>query len=220
MLRASDLTVYRGDDPLFEGVDVSVSSGQILQIQGNNGAGKTTLLKVLCGLILADDGDVYWREQLVRRDPTRFNLECLYLGHKPGLKQELSAVENLRSFASLRSDYPSSEMDIRIHNALSRLQLGDRTDLPCNVLSAGQRRRVALARLLVSDATLWVLDEPLTALDREGCELIQTMMLQHLDSQGAIIYTTHQPLPGFGPRNLSLRLDADVSGNRSPAAES
>lgn len=219
LLQARDLTVYRGEDPLFEGVDVAVTHGQILQIQGNNGAGKTTLLKVLCGLIIADEGDVYWRGTLCRRDPVDFNQECLYLGHKPGLKQELSAAENLRSFASLRTDQTTTDLDYQVQNALTRLQLGDRADLPCGVLSAGQRRRVALSRLLVCPATLWVLDEPLTALDREGCELIQTMMQHHLDQQGAIIYTTHQPLPGFGPRNLTLRLDADSPNAQSTRIE-
>lgn len=215
LLEARDITVYRGEDPLFENVNVSISRGQILQIQGNNGAGKTTLLKVLCGLILADEGDVFWRGELCRRDPVDFNHECLYLGHKPGLKQELTAAENLRSFASLRTNDSAANLDQRVLNALTRLQLGDRTDLPCSVLSAGQRRRVALSRLLVCQATLWVLDEPLMALDREGCELIQTMMQHHLDQEGAIIYTTHQPLPGFGPRNLTLSLDQNSTGAES-----
>lgn len=210
LLQAADLTVWRGDYPLFESVSLHIAAGEILQIEGNNGAGKTTLLKVLCGLVLADEGDVSWRGESCRRNATAFHLETLYLGHKPGLKQELSAIENLRSLVGLRTvladDSADAALDVRILAALEYLQVAERAELPCNVLSAGQRRRVALARLLLSDARLWILDEPMTALDQEGRDRVQSMMQQHLAQQGAIIYTTHQPLQGFGRRNRTLKL--------------
>jgi len=206
LLQATDLTVWRGDDPLFESVAVQVAAGEIVQIAGNNGAGKTTLLKVLCGLILADEGEVTWRGQSCRRDASTFHLETLYLGHKPGLKQELSAIENLTSLLQLRSSVDPAALSSRIRDALTQLQIAERADLPCSVLSAGQRRRVALAQLLLSSARLWILDEPLTALDTAGREWVQTMMQNHLARRGAIIYTTHQPLPGFGSRTRTLTL--------------
>ncbi len=206
LLEAQSLTVWRGEQPLFESISLSLEAGEILQIEGNNGAGKTTLLKVLCGLIVADEGEVLWRGRASRRNDSSFLAETLYLGHKPGLKQELTAVENLRSLVQLAITESTAALETRIHDALQRLQIADRADLPCRVLSAGQRRRVALARLLLTDARLWILDEPLTALDGEGRELVQQMMQDHLKRQGAIIYTTHQPLPGFGSHNKSLKL--------------
>jgi len=209
-LQGYGLTVYRGEEPLFENVSVQVSSGEILQIEGNNGVGKTTLLKALCGLIVADEGHVEWQGQDIRRQSTGFHEHMLFLGHKPGLKPELSAVENLRSQSRLRTRAGTELLDHRIHKALQRLQIGSRMSLPCAVLSAGQKRRVALARLLLEDVALWILDEPLTALDAEGRKLVHDMMLQHLDDGGTIVYTTHQPLSGFTARSRTLRLGRDA----------
>lgn len=202
MLVAKGITVYRGDEPLFENISLSLSAGEVLQIQGSNGSGKTTLLKVLCGLILADDGVISWHGKDIGRLRNLFREQTLYLGHKPGIKFELTPVENLRVFSAVTD----GAVDEAIERALGKMQLSHRMHLPCSVLSAGQRRRVALARLLLGDARLWVLDEPLTALDNDGREFVVHLIESHVQAGGSCLYTTHQALPWSGIVHRSLRL--------------
>ena len=203
MLEVSNLACSRGDHRLFSGLSFALHPGQIMQVQGANGSGKTSLLRALCGFLMPDDGDIVWRGESIRDLDEDYHAEMLYLGHLNAIKDELNALENLRISAGISG----IELDEKeALSALRRMGLRGREMLPTKVLSQGQRRRVALARLLVNDAKLWILDEPLTALDVGAVHLIQELIAEHLAQQGMVIFTTHQPLQvaGMEMRSLSL----------------
>ena len=203
MLEVSNLACSRGDHRLFSELSFTLDFGQIMQVQGANGSGKTSLLRTLCGFIIPDEGDITWRGESTRELDEEYFAEMMYLGHLNSIKDELSALENLR----ISSGFSGIELDEKeAISALSRMGLRGRELLPTKVLSQGQRRRVALARLLVSQAKLWVLDEPLAALDVGAVALIQELIAEHLKKQGAVIFTTHQPLEvaGIEMRSISL----------------
>ena len=203
MLEVSNLACARGDHRLFSGLNFTLAPGQIMQVQGANGSGKTSLLRTLCGFIAPDEGDIAWRGNSISKLDEDYYAELLYLGHLNAIKDELSALENLRISAGI------SGVEIEEQEALSalrRMGLKGRERLPTKVLSQGQRRRVALARLLVGDAKLWVLDEPLTALDVAAVALVQELIAEHLARQGMVIFTTHQPLQVAGMEMRSLLL--------------
>ncbi|HEX5363658.1 MAG TPA: cytochrome c biogenesis heme-transporting ATPase CcmA [Gallionella sp.] len=203
MLEVSNLACSRGDHRLFSGLSFTLHPGQIMQVQGENGSGKTSLLRTLCGFLMPDEGDIVWNGGNIRELEEEYYAEMLYLGHLNAIKDELSALENLRISTGLAG----AELDEKdAVAALRRLGLKGRELLPTKVLSQGQRRRVALARLLVSDARLWVLDEPLAALDVTAVALIQEVIAEHLARQGMVIFTTHQPLLVEGMEMRSLRL--------------
>ncbi len=174
-----------------------------MQVQGANGSGKTSLLRTLCGFITPDAGEILWRGKSVSDLGEDYRAELLYLGHLNAIKDELSALENLQMSAGL-AGYTVSEQQALA--ALRRMGLQRREHLPVRVLSQGQRRRVALARLLIGDAHLWILDEPLTALDVGAVGLMQELIGEHLSKGGMTIFTTHQPLhvAGVETRKLSL----------------
>lgn len=203
MLEVSNLACSRGDHRVFSGLNFTLDPGQIMQVQGANGSGKTSLLRSLCGFITPDDGDIVWRGERISDLDEEYYAELLYLGHLNAIKDELSALENLLVSAGLSGVELEEKQAIA---ALRRMGLRGREMLPTKVLSQGQRRRVALARLLVSDASLWILDEPLTALDVGAVALVQELIAEHLAKQGMVIFTTHQPLQvaGMEMRNLSL----------------
>ena len=203
MLEVSNLACSRGDHRLFSGLSFNLHLGQIMQVQGVNGSGKTSLLRTLCGFLTPDEGDIVWRGESIRELDEDYYAEMLYLGHLNAIKDELSALENLRISAGL-SGVGLEEKEAM--DALRRMGLRGREMLPTKVLSQGQRRRVALARLLVSDAKFWILDEPLTALDVGAVALIQDLIAEHLARRGMVIFTTHQPLnvAGMEMRTLSL----------------
>jgi heme exporter protein A len=203
MLEVSNLACSRGDHRLFSGLSFALHSGQIMQIQGANGSGKTSLLRTLCGFIYPDEGMIAWEGTDVRDLAEDYFARVLYLGHLNAIKDELSALENLQISAGL-SGAKLGESDAIA--ALRRMGLKGRERLPAKVLSQGQRRRVALARLLVSDAQLWILDEPLTALDVNAVALIGELLDEHLARQGMVIFTTHQPLSVSGAEMRSLSL--------------
>ena len=203
MLEVSNLACSRGDHQLFCGLNFSLNPGQIMQVQGANGSGKTSLLRTLCGFLMPDEGDIIWRGESTRNLDEDYYAELLYLGHLNAIKDELSALENLRISAGLSGIELEEKEAIA---ALRRMGLRGREQLPTKVLSQGQRRRVALARLLVSDAKLWILDEPLTALDVGAVVLIQELITNHLARQGMVVFTTHQPLQVMGTEMLSLSL--------------
>jgi len=203
MLEVSNLACSRGDHRLFSELSFTLDFGQIMQVQGTNGSGKTSLLRTLCGFIIPDEGDITWRGESTRELDEEYFAEMMYLGHLNSIKDELSALENLR----ISSGFSGIELNEKeAISALSRMGLRGRELLPTKVLSQGQRRRVALARLLVSQAKLWVLDEPLAALDVGAVALIQELIAEHLKNQGAVIFTTHQPLEvaGIEMRSISL----------------
>ena len=203
MLEVSNLACSRGDHRLFSGLSFTLQPGQIMQIQGANGSGKTSLLRTLCGFIMPDEGVISWGGEDVRELGEDYFAEMMYLGHLNAIKDELSGLENLHISAGFSG---IKLKDSEALAALRRMGLRGRENLPTKVLSQGQRRRVALARMLVSDAKLWILDEPLTALDVGAVALIQELLAEHLARQGMVIFTTHQPLfvAGMEMRSLSL----------------
>ena len=203
MLEISNLACTRGDHLLFSGLSFSLSEGELLQIEGANGSGKTSLLRTLCGFMMPTAGEIRWRGQNIRSLDEEYYAEMTYLGHLNAIKDELNALENLRIVAGLAG---CAVDDSKIIAALRRMGLRGRETLPVKVLSQGQRRRVALARLPLSSASLWILDEPLAALDIGAVGLMQELIGEHLANKGMVIYTTHQPLEvaGIVTRRLSL----------------
>jgi len=203
MLEVSNLACVRGDHRLFAGLSFSLSAGELMQVQGANGSGKTSLLRTLCGFIMPEAGEVCWRGNDIRELEEEYCAELVYLGHLNAIKDDLNALENLRINAGLAG---CAIDDKRAVAALRRMGLLGKELLPVKVLSQGQRRRVALARLLVSDAPLWILDEPLAALDAGAVDLMQELIGEHLSNSGMLIFTTHQPLQVAGVEIRSLAL--------------
>ena len=188
-LAAVDLEVMRGDRRLFSGLNFSVNTGTLLHVEGHNGSGKTTLLRVLCGLLQPQEGEVRWRGGDIRSLREEYCKEVLYFGHLNGIKNDLTGIENLRVSATLDGDEIEEDA---LWNALKRMGLSGFEDLPTKVLSQGQKKRVALARLILSKASVWVLDEPFTALDVKAVAFLESLIAEHVDSGGMAVITTHQ----------------------------
>ncbi|CAG1020293.1 partial Cytochrome c biogenesis ATP-binding export protein CcmA, partial [Methylococcales bacterium] len=186
-LSVSNLACSRDERLLFSNVSFALSSGQILLLEGSNGSGKTTLLRILCGFREADAGEIFWRGAAID-DGDYFN-EMAYVGHADGSKKELSVLENLHFALALNTPGHYS-----IDQALEKVQLGGFDDNPVQTLSAGQKRRLSLARLLITHNQLWILDEPFTSLDKQGVELIENLMIDHTRQGGMVILTSHQDL--------------------------
>jgi heme exporter protein A len=191
-LRANALTCVRGERTLFTGLDLEVSAGEWLHVRGENGIGKTSLLRLLSGLTKPAAGEIFWNEQLISADPSEYHRNLLFLGHRDSLKEDLTALENL-SIATALDGIALTEDEILL--ALHRFGLRGREDLPVNCLSAGQKRRVLLARLLLRQAKLWILDEPFNALDVRAVEMLSELILEHIASGGMAIMTSHQEIP-------------------------
>ena len=187
---ATGLSCVRGDRELFTELSFALSDGQILHIQGANGSGKTSLLQILCGLTLPDSGAVYWQGQALQHNYQHYLTQMHYLGHHSGIKAELSPLENLRFITALT---PTSDPD-RSLDVLRQVGLFGFEHEPAYSLSAGQRRRIALAGLLLSNAEVWILDEPFTALDSGGIALLEGLFEQHLINNGVIIFASHTEL--------------------------
>jgi len=190
LLEARDIGVSRGENLLFQNQSFTLAAGQALQLQGENGSGKTTLLRALATLIPLDEGELRWRGQTLPRARDEYFAQLCFAGHRAGIKDNLNAIENIK-----HSGLHTTPTDEACSQALQRTGLVDREHLPCRVLSAGQRRRVLLARVILSGAALWLLDEPLSALDTSGVALLSELVTEHLHSGGAVVYSTHQPLP-------------------------
>ena len=189
MLEVSQLECRRGDRTLFSALDFSVAPGNLLHVRGANGSGKTTLLRSLCGLFTPDSGEIRWQGESARRLGEEYRRDLLYFGHHNGIKGDLTGVENLRVAATLDANRGDDGM---IWNALARIGLAGFEDLPTRMLSQGQKKRVALARLMLSRAPLWILDEPFTALDLGAVDLLQTLIAEHVAADGLVVLTTHQ----------------------------
>lgn len=189
MLEVRDLECVRGDHRLFTGLNFQLQGGELLRLRGSNGSGKTSLLRVVCGLLEPAEGEVLWQGENILAQRDEFNGALLYLGHLNGVKAELTGFENLRISNALRGNPVT---DDQIYDALEQIGLGGREDLPTQVLSQGQKRRVALAQLLLSDAELWLLDEPFTALDVGAVDMLGKLIESHLQKGHMVMYTTHQ----------------------------
>lgn len=201
-LVAEGLSCARGRRVLFEGIGFTVDAGEVLHVIGANGTGKTSLLRILAGLSEPVRGRVLWRGEPVHHGPARHRRELLFLGHANGIKMELSARENLRHHLALTGIAPSCGID----TVLDRLDLYGLEDAPTGTLSAGQRRRVALARLLLCPARLWILDEPFTSLDRTGAQLVESLIREHTGRGGLAVVTSHLPLALDGAHCTRLEL--------------
>jgi len=186
MLEAAELECERGTRTLFRGVSFAVTAGELLRVAGANGSGKTSLLRILSGLASPSAGEVRWKGQPIGSLKEEYARELVYIGHAPAVKDDLTPRENL-AIACRLCGRPASVEALRA--ALERLRV---PELPVRKLSQGQRRRAALARLLVSDAPLWLLDEPYSALDAEGVAALNERIGEHTAAGGAVVYTTHQ----------------------------
>ncbi len=189
ILEAIQLGCVRGDRRLFRGLNFSLSPGTFVPLTGPNGSGKTSLLRILCGLLAPAEGEVRWEGANIRSLGEEFFTFTTYLGHRHGIKDELTGVENLQIANALNGIEISEQ---RAREVLGTMGLGGRESLPARLLSEGQRRRVALARLLVCGTTLWLLDEVMTSLDKVAIALVRSLIEEHLAKGGIAIVATHQ----------------------------
>jgi heme exporter protein A len=208
MLAASNLSCIRGTQTLFTDLSLQLDAGQWLYLQGENGAGKTSLLRILAGLSLPAAGTVTWRNSPINKQRSDYHAEMLYLGHQASLKEDLTLTENLHSLLAMDG---LKVTDAAIRDALTGMGLAKRQHLPARVLSAGQKRRGLLARLLLRPARLWILDEPFNALDVSAVNALQNCLKAHLHNNGMIILTSHQT-PDLGSDAAGFVLN--LSGGR------
>jgi heme exporter protein A len=190
MLNVSGLHLWRGDRHVLRGVSFEATPGQCLLLTGKNGAGKTTLLRAVAGLLDPEQGEVSWRGNAARKSRDEFHAELAYLGHESPLKGDLTGRENLRYSIGIRRAVTAGE----IHAALERTGAQSFADRPVRTLSAGQRRRVALAGVLLAGAVLWLLDEPTTNLDTDGKRLVATLIEEQIAAGGIVVAAVHQDL--------------------------
>lgn len=202
MLEVINLACVRDERTLFHGLSFQVQAGDVVQIEGPNGAGKTSLLRLLAGLSRPEQGEVRWQQQSIRGQREVWQQNLLYLGHHPGVKSVLSPRENLHFWHGDRSEDT-------LYDALEQVNLLGYEEVPVAQLSAGQQRRVALARLWLSPAPVWILDEPLTAIDKHGVEKLMARFADHADNGGVVILTTHQDLPDSHARVRKIRLTSE-----------
>lgn len=190
-LEVENLHLWRGERHVLRGVQFSIGGGGCLEVTGANGSGKTSLLRTICGLTYPESGRVLWSGQDVRRDLPAFHTALAYLGHDPPLKSDLTARENLRYWIGVRRRVDADALDA----ALARVGIRQWGDQQVRTLSAGQRRRVALAGLALLVVPLWLLDEPTTNLDAEGQQLVGTLISEHLERGGMVVAAVHHSLP-------------------------
>lgn len=186
MLSAEALTLFRGERCLFKGLSFALNPGELLLLEGPNGSGKTSLLRAIAGILELEDGVISWDAVPVREQRQAFHGALVWMAHRVGFKADLTLLENLAFEASLRL-----QSDADLDEVLQRLELNRLKRLPMRSLSAGQQRRVALARMLLSRAVLWLMDEPFANLDRDGRELAMTLTGEHLDKGGMCIMAAH-----------------------------
>ena len=202
LLEARALAFYRQDEPVFGPLDFGLGEGEVVLIEGDNGSGKTTLLRVLAGLLHADEGELRWRGEPWHRDAHLGDV--LFLGHHLGLKSDLSARENLAVAAGLYG----RRQGMYAADALREIGLAGYEDEPVRRLSAGQKKRAALVRLLLLPATLWLLDEPYANLDRAGIELVNGLLARHAARGGAALVTSHGAVSFLAGEPRRIRMHA------------
>lgn len=189
LLQINDLACTRDDRVLFEHLSLSLDGGQMLLVEGRNGSGKTSLLRILTGLKLADEGDILWDGESISTLTADYYEQVNYVGHHDGVKRELTCLENLRLVQAM-----GKPADRDLDGVLEQVNLYRYGDTPVSNLSAGQKRRLALARLLVAESKLWILDEPFTSLDKKSMAGFEIMFEQHLLQQGMIVMTSHHDI--------------------------
>ncbi|MCP4335844.1 MAG: cytochrome c biogenesis heme-transporting ATPase CcmA [Gammaproteobacteria bacterium] len=189
LLQTRDLSCMRNDRLLFEQLEISLDAGQMLVVEGPNGCGKTSLLRILTGLRMADGGELLWRGEPIDRLAGDYFEQVNYVGHHDGVKHELSCLENLRLARAMGA--PSS---VDLDDVLEQVNLYAYGETDVGSLSAGQKRRLALARLLATEATLWILDEPFTSLDKASMAMFSSVFERHLQQQGMIVMTSHHDI--------------------------
>jgi heme exporter protein A len=194
-LQARKLACERDDRWLFRDLDLTLDAGEILRIEGPNGSGKTTLLKILSGQLSGYEGELLWCGEPMRRVRRDFLANLIYLGHAPGVKAALTPLENLAWYQALAGETSAGRNGQAARMAaLGATGLGGFEDVPAGQLSAGQQRRVALARLELIPRALWVLDEPFTAIDRDGVAALEIRLAEHVSRGGSVLVTTHHVL--------------------------
>jgi len=199
------LACTRGDRDLFHSVSVDLQPGEALRISGKNGSGKTSLLRLLCGLSSPSAGEVSWNGTNINTLNDQYRSQLTYLGHLSGIKDDLTACENVEMNAAV-AGLPIKTADAI--DALGQIGLADVVNLPTRVLSQGQKKRVALARLTFCRKTpLWLLDEPFAALDQQAMEWLIATLNQHLGNDGLLVYSTHQGIELQAKSNLTIHLD-------------
>ena len=220
LLQGRDLAALRGERLIFAGIGFELDVGGLLKLTGRNGAGKSTLIRMIAGLVAPFAGTLHWNGAAVGRDREAFMADLIYAGHQDGLKTALTATENLDLFARLRG---TSDRDAVA--ALRSFGIAELANLPVRYMSAGQRRRVSLARLLMTPARLWLLDEPLTALDTVAIAQLGSVVDAHRDAGGMVIAATHADLPGqpgsvleiVPPADADMDMDPDMDGDTEDA---
>ena len=202
-LEVSNLKCVRGERPLFEGLGFRLQSGQLLYLRGANGAGKTSLLRLLCGLSRPEAGQILWNATPIDDQAEVFRQDLFYLGHHNALQEALTVDENLAFYAALAGTRPDAANTAL---ALERMGLRACQRRLVRHLSQGQKRRVALSRLMLSKASLWVLDEPFVALDQDSITLLAGVVSAHLQHGGMAVLTSHQQvdIPGATVQSLAL----------------
>lgn len=199
LISATSLTCIREERLLFDQLNIEINAGDIVQVEGPNGSGKTSLLRILAGLSQPFEGDVFFNNQLISHAREEFHQNLLYLGHLPGVKGEMSALENLRFNLALHG---TTDNAINIEQTLAEVNLSGFEDSLASHLSAGQHRRISLARLYKSTAKIWILDEPFTAIDKQGVHALEQLFKAHIKQGGCVVLTTHQDLLTFEPSQI------------------
>jgi heme exporter protein A len=189
-LSVEKVHVWRGERHVLKGLSIAVRARELLHISGPNGTGKTTLLRVASGLLRPEQGSVSWLGRQIRHAPAQYQAQMAYSSHEPALKGDLTPLENLRFAVGLKRRVTIPEL----RSVLDRTGVGPVVDLPTRVLSAGQRRRVALARVLAMNAALWLLDEPYSNLDAAGSELMSELLQAHVQGGGVAVVVAHHSL--------------------------
>jgi len=188
LIELRNLACERDGRVLFTGLDATVNTGELVQIEGPNGSGKTTLLRAITGLLPDYEGSILWRGEPIEQKRVEYLAELLFLGHLPGVKKTLSPRENLAFLSRLHQAVDIDAID----SSLEKVGLYGYEDVPGHQLSAGQLRRIALARLYFSRAPIWILDEPFTAIDKQGVANLEALFTEHANRGGCVILTTHQ----------------------------
>lgn len=196
-----NLACQRGDKVLFHHLNLQIQAGDFVQIEGHNGIGKTSLLRIVAGLAIPLEGKVRWNSEEIFKQREAFNYDLLYLGHQSGIKPELNAWENLCFYQQISHCHQGDEI---LWNVLQTVGLLGREDIPAAQLSAGQQKRIALARLWLSEAPLWIVDEPFNAIDKKGVAVLTALFEQHAQRGGIVILTSHQEVPSAQLKKINL----------------